>query len=84
MLAFPKKSPFNKKVYGVVEALVSVGYEYKRGATCGADSAIWATRRVQVRGFDVDISDIGGWNLDIHHHYNSDQGRGGKDFIPCL
>ena len=54
---------------------MSVGYEYQGGASCGADSPIWVKRRVEVRGFDVDISAIGGWNLDIHHHYNSDQGR---------
>ena len=64
----------------MVEAIVSVGYEYRRGASCGADRPIWVTKTVELRGFDVDISDIGGWNLDIHHHYNSDQGRGGMNF----
>jgi len=27
-----------------------------------------------LQGFDVDISDIGGWSLDVHHHYNFHEG----------
>ena len=27
-----------------------------------------------LKGFDVDIADVGGWNLDIHHHYNFHEG----------
>lgn len=28
-----------------------------------------------LQGFDVDISDIGGWSLDVHHHYNFHEGK---------
>lgn len=35
---------------------------------------IWISRTVLLKGFDVDIADIGGWNLDIHHHYNFQEG----------
>lgn len=31
-----------------------------------------------LQGFDVDISDIGGWSLDVHHHYNFHEGNFNK------
>ena len=67
-----KRNVYNQKVYGIVEAVVAVGYQYEK--TCGA-KPIWAARMVKLRGFDVDISNVGnGWNLEVHHHYNVDQG----------
>jgi hypothetical protein len=35
---------------------------------------VWETQTATLAGFDVDISDIGGWGLDIHHHYNFHEG----------
>lgn len=48
---------------------MSIGYEH---STC--DDIIWETQTAVLKGFDVDISDIGGWGLDIHHHYNFHEG----------
>ena len=48
---------------------VSVGYQYRN---CSA--VVWDTQATRLPGFPVDISDIGGWNLNIHHHYHADQG----------
>ena len=64
-----KRNVYNQKVYGIVQAEVSIGYEYTH-----CQHTIWNTVSVQLRGFDVDISNIGGWNLNIHHHYNAFQG----------
>ena len=64
-----RRNVYNQKVYGFVEADISVGYHYE---SCG--HPIWITQMSRMKGFDVDISDIGGWNLDIHHHYNHYQG----------
>ena len=64
-----RKNAYNQKVYGFVEADISVGYHYEN-----CDQPIWITRNNRMKGFDVDISYIGGWNLDIHHHYNHFQG----------
>ena len=67
--AWEKRNVYNQKVYGVVRARVDVGYEYE-----GCRGLVWVTRSVRMRGFDVDISDVGGWNLNVHHHFNAFQG----------
>lgn len=57
-------------MYGVVQAKVSIGYQH---STC--EDPVWETQTADIKGFDVDISDIGGWGLDIHHHYNFHEGK---------
>lgn len=56
-------------MYGITTATVKVGYEY---ANC-ADT-IWEVQTTKLSGHDMSISDIGGWNLDIHHRYNFHEG----------
>lgn len=58
------------QVYGEATALLSVGYEY---VTCS--SIVWETLTATLHGFHMDISDVGGWNLDIHHMYNFEAGK---------
>lgn len=58
------------QVYGIAKAKVSIGYEYK---TC--NQIVWEVQMAVLQGFDVDISDIGGWSLDVHHHYNFHEGK---------
>ena len=65
-----KRNVYNQKVYGVVEAEVSIGYQY---SSCA--HTLWNSQLVRLKGFDVDVSHIGGWNLNIHHHYNPYQGN---------
>ena len=60
------------QVYGVTEARVEVGYQYR---DCAA--VVRVTQLAALQGFPVDISGVGGWNLDIHHHYNPHQGDRG-------
>lgn len=67
--AWNKRNVYKQKVYGVAQARVSVGYQH---SSC--PSIIWETQTATLQGFDVDISDIGGWGLDIHHHYNFHEG----------
>ena len=67
--AWDKRNIYNQKVYGIVDAEVSVGYEYE---TCS--HLVWSAQMVRIKGYDVDISNIGGWNFNIHHHYNPYQG----------
>ncbi|XP_069941027.1 teneurin-a isoform X3 [Cherax quadricarinatus] len=64
-----KRNVYKQKVYGEATALVSVGYEY---VTC--TSVLWETLTATLHGFHMDISDVGGWNLDIHHMYNFEAG----------
>ncbi|BES99420.1 EGF-like domain [Nesidiocoris tenuis] len=67
--AWNKRNVYKQKVYGVAQAKISVGYEH---STCS--NIVWETQTAILQGFDVDISDVGGWSLDIHHHYNFHEG----------
>ncbi|ESP00102.1 hypothetical protein LOTGIDRAFT_91191, partial [Lottia gigantea] len=64
-----RKNVFNQKVYGIVTARVNVGYQYQ-----GCEYIFWETRSTTLNGFDLTSSEIGGWNLDIHHTYNFQEG----------
>jgi hypothetical protein len=68
--AWDKRNIYNQKVYGIAEAEVSVGFEYEK-----CQHVLWTAEMVRIKGFDVDISHIGGWNLNIHHHFNPYQGK---------
>lgn len=57
-------------MYGVALAKISIGYQY---SSCV--NVIWETQTATLNGFVVDISDIGGWSLDVHHHYNFHEGE---------
>ncbi|ODN01413.1 Teneurin-m [Orchesella cincta] len=60
---------FRQKVFGVTTAIVKVGYEYDNCA-----NIIWDVQSTTLSGHDMSISDIGGWNMDIHHRYNFHEG----------
>lgn len=60
---------YKQKVYGVTTAVVKVGYQYN-----DCQSIIWDIQTTKLSGHDVSISQIGGWNLDIHHRYNFHDG----------
>ncbi|KAK6173150.1 hypothetical protein SNE40_016661 [Patella caerulea] len=64
-----RKNVFNQKVYGIVTARVNVGYRYEN-----CEYIFWETRSTTLNGFDLTSSEIGGWNLDIHHTYNFQEG----------
>ena len=49
---------------------VFVGYEY---TTCR--DKIWTSHSMTLKGYDMDTSELGGWNLDIHHRYNFHEGK---------
>ncbi|KAG8175100.1 hypothetical protein JTE90_024602 [Oedothorax gibbosus] len=67
--AWNRRNVYRQKVYGIATATVSVGYEY---SSC--HNIIWEVQSTQVSGHDMSVSDIGGWNLDIHHKYNFHEG----------
>lgn len=59
-----------KQVYGITHAKVSIGYHYTN-----CPRIMWEIHAATMKGFEVDTSDIGGWSLDIHHHYNFHEGE---------
>lgn len=63
------KNSFNKKL-NIFLFSVYVGYEYE-----SCTKIIWEVQTTQVSGHDMSVSDIGGWNLDIHHKYNFHEGK---------
>jgi len=67
--AWNRLNVYRQKVYGVTTAIVKVGYEYENCA-----DIIWDVQSTTLSGHDMSISDIGGWNLDIHHRYNFHEG----------
>ncbi|XP_022239152.1 teneurin-m-like isoform X2 [Limulus polyphemus] len=67
--AWNRRNVYRQKVYGIATATVHIGYEY---SSC--PQIIWEVQNTQVSGHDMSISEIGGWNLDIHHRYNFHEG----------
>ncbi len=53
---------------------VGVGYQYE-----GCETIIWETQSATMSGYDITSSEIGGWNLHIHHTYNYQEGKGPSD-----
>ncbi|XP_017764614.1 PREDICTED: teneurin-m isoform X1 [Eufriesea mexicana] len=60
---------YRQRVYGVTTAMVKVGYEYN-----DCKDIIWDVQTTKLSGHDMSISEVGGWNLDIHHRYNFHEG----------
>ncbi|XP_077381395.1 teneurin-3 isoform X10 [Festucalex cinctus] len=58
-----KTDAFGQRVYGLSEAVVSVGFEYE---SC-LDLILWEKRTAVLQGYEMDASNIGGWTLDKHH-----------------
>uniref|UniRef100_A0A8C5KL14 Teneurin-1 n=1 Tax=Jaculus jaculus TaxID=51337 RepID=A0A8C5KL14_JACJA len=68
--AWNKTDIYGQKVWGLAEALVSVGYEYE---TC-PHFILWEQRTVVLQGFEMDASNLGGWSLNKHHIFNPQSG----------
>nr|XP_060620976.1 teneurin-2 isoform X1 [Anolis sagrei ordinatus]XP_060620977.1 teneurin-2 isoform X1 [Anolis sagrei ordinatus]XP_060620978.1 teneurin-2 isoform X1 [Anolis sagrei ordinatus]XP_060620979.1 teneurin-2 isoform X1 [Anolis sagrei ordinatus]XP_060620981.1 teneurin-2 isoform X1 [Anolis sagrei ordinatus]XP_060620982.1 teneurin-2 isoform X1 [Anolis sagrei ordinatus]XP_060620983.1 teneurin-2 isoform X1 [Anolis sagrei ordinatus] len=65
-----KADAYGQKVYGLSDAVVSVGYEYE---TCPS-LILWEKRTTLLQGFELDPSKLGGWSLDKHHVLNVKSG----------
>ncbi|KAM4675330.1 teneurin-2 isoform 1-T1 [Discoglossus pictus] len=61
-----KNDAYGQRVYGLSDAVVSVGFEYE---TC-LSLILWEKRTAVLQGFELDPSNIGGWSLDKHHILN--------------
>uniref|UniRef100_A0AAY5ER53 Teneurin-3 n=1 Tax=Electrophorus electricus TaxID=8005 RepID=A0AAY5ER53_ELEEL len=58
-----KTDAYSQRVYGLSEAVVSVGFEYE---SC-LDLILWERRTAVLQGYELDASNMGGWTLDKHH-----------------
>lgn len=68
--AWNRLNVYRQRVYGVTTAMVKVGYEYT-----DCKDIIWDVQTTKLSGHDMSISEVGGWNLDIHHRYNFHEGK---------
>lgn len=50
--------------------LVSVGYQYS-----DCSFIYWRENVVKINGYDLGSSEIGNWNIDVHHRLNIQQGK---------
>ncbi|EJW75156.1 hypothetical protein WUBG_13935, partial [Wuchereria bancrofti] len=57
---------YTQTVSGLVNAKVSVGYEYE---DCSRSIA-WIHRLVKLEGHRANRFMLGGWSLSVHHHYD--------------
>ena len=60
---------YRQRVYGTTTAVVKVGYTYD-----GCDRTVWNVQATKISGQDMTVSDIGGWDLNLHHRYNPQEG----------
>ncbi|XP_017767897.1 PREDICTED: teneurin-m isoform X2 [Nicrophorus vespilloides] len=67
--AWNRLNVYRQRVYGVTTAIVKVGYQYT-----DCKDIIWDVQTTKLSGHDMSISEVGGWNLDIHHRYNFHEG----------
>uniref|UniRef100_A0A3Q2P638 Teneurin transmembrane protein 3 n=1 Tax=Fundulus heteroclitus TaxID=8078 RepID=A0A3Q2P638_FUNHE len=58
-----KTDAYGQRVFGLSEAVVSVGFEYE---SC-LDLILWEKRTAILQGYEMDASNMGGWMLDKHH-----------------
>ncbi|XP_039766060.1 teneurin-2 isoform X3 [Ornithorhynchus anatinus] len=65
-----KTDAYGQRVYGLSDAVVSVGFEYE---TCPS-LILWEKRTALLQGFELDPSNLGGWSLDKHHVLNVKSG----------
>ncbi|XP_054594525.2 teneurin-2 isoform X1 [Nothobranchius furzeri] len=65
-----KTDAYGQRVYGLSEAVVSVGYEYE---SC-ASLILWEKRTTFLQGYELDPTNLGGWSLDKHHILNTRSG----------
>ncbi|KAH8318477.1 hypothetical protein KR067_003830 [Drosophila pandora] len=67
--AWNRLNIYRQRVYGVTTAVVKVGYQYT-----DCTDIVWDIQTTKLSGHDMSISEVGGWNLDIHHRYNFHEG----------
>ena len=63
------KKIFKLVILTFVLLIVSIGYQFSECA-----HIYWEDSVVKINGYDLNPSEIGSWNIDIHHRLNVQQG----------
>lgn len=74
--AWDRRNAYEQRVYGYTMAKVRVGYEYEGCAVKRTSDGVihWESVVVKLAGYDLGSSEIGSWNIDVHHRLNVQQG----------
>lgn len=74
--AWDRRNAYEQRVYGSTTAKVRVGYEYESVCGGGTYGSVirWESVVVKLAGYDLGSSEIGSWNVDVHHRLNVQQG----------
>ncbi len=67
--SWDRRNAYEQRVYGLAYAKVMIGYQYEH-----CSFIYWQTSVVKLAGYDLGSSEIGNWNIDIHHRLNTLQG----------
>jgi teneurin len=67
--SWDRRNAYEQRVYGLTTAKVMIGYEYEQ-----CSYIYWHTSVVKLAGYDLGSSEIGNWNIDVHHRLNTQQG----------
>ncbi len=67
--AWRRLNVYRRRVYGTTTAVVRVGYVYS-----DCPETVWVARTARILGEELEASAIGGWNFDVHHRYNFQEG----------
>ena len=67
--SWDRRNAYEQRVYGFTNAKVMIGYQYEH-----CSFIYWQTSIVRIAGYDLGSSEIGNWNIDVHHRLNTQQG----------
>lgn len=67
--AWDRRNAYEQRVYGFAYAKVMCGYQFE-----GCENIFWQSSVVKLAGYDLGSSEIGNWNLHVHHRLNTQEG----------
>ncbi|KAG9510775.1 Teneurin-a [Fragariocoptes setiger] len=66
IFAWNRLDAYNQRVFGTIEAKLTIGYEYSN-----CDQIVWTQLVILARGYDlIDASAVPNWNVDVHHRFD--------------
>lgn len=68
--SWDRRNAYEQRVYGFAYAKIMIGYQYD-----DCSEIFWKNNVVKLAGYDLGSSEIGNWNLNIHHRLNTQQGK---------
>lgn len=67
--SWDRRNAYEQRVYGLTTGKISVGFKHEN-----CSNIYWNYYTIKLAGFDLPISEIGSWSVNIHHRLNPQQG----------